>query len=229
MSTPPGQRLVLVGAVVVSLAGIALIWFGVSGMVGGAAEPAPVSATAAAKLPRVGAPALTEPPEVLVGRVAKPMRTARPTAVYIPKLGISAPLMELGVDAKGAIENPPLDHPNVAGWYRYAPVPGARGAAVITGHLDTRTGPAVFARLRSIRRGDQVQVMRADRSVAIFVVDRVEQVAKRVFPTEKVFGKVKYAGLRLVTCGGAFDRKAHSYQDNTIVYAHLAHAHHPGS
>ncbi|MFE3453872.1 class F sortase [Nonomuraea sp. NPDC059194] len=228
MAEPPGHKLIMAGAVLVSLAGIALIWFGVTGMAA-TPEPSPVSATATSALPKVGAPALTEPPDVLVGRVAEPMRTARPTAVYIPKLGVSAPLMELGVDAKGAIENPPLDHPNVAGWYRYAPVPGARGAAVITGHLDTRTGPAVFANLRSIRRGDQVQVMRADRSVAIFVVDRVEQVAKSAFPSRKVFGKVKYAGLRLVTCGGAFDRKAHSYRDNTIVYAHLAHAYHPTS
>ncbi|MEU7898856.1 class F sortase [Nonomuraea sp. NPDC049152] len=227
MAKPPGHKLIMAGAVLVSLAGLALIWFGVTGMVGGAPEPVPVSATASSALPKVGAPSLTEPPEVLVGRAAKPMRTARPTAVYIPKLGVSAPLMELGVDAKGAIENPPLDHPNVAGWYRYAPVPGARGAAVITGHLDTRTGPAVFANLRAIKRGDQVQVMRADRSVAIFVVDRVEQVAKKVFPSTKVFGKVKYAGLRLVTCGGVFDRRAHSYKDNTIVYAHLAHAYYP--
>ncbi|MGW5683730.1 class F sortase [Nonomuraea sp. NPDC003754] len=228
MTRPPGHKPIMAGAVLVSLAGLALIWFGITGMAG-APESAPASATTGTALPEAGAPALTEPPEALVGRVAAPMRTARPTAVYIPKLGVSAPLMELGLDARGAIENPPLDHPNVAGWYRYAPVPGARGAAVITGHLDTRTGPAVFANLRSIKPGDQVQVMRADRSVAIFVVDRVEQVAKSAFPSRKVFGKVTYAGLRLVTCGGAFDRKAHSYRDNTIVYAHLAHAYHPGS
>ncbi|MCK2217469.1 class F sortase [Actinomadura sp. ATCC 31491] len=155
------------------------------------------------------------------------MRAARPTAVYIPSVGVAAPLMELGLDARGAIQNPPLDHPNLAGWYRYAPVPGQRGAAVITGHLDTRSGPAVFARLKDVKRGDQVQVLRADRSVAVFVVDRVEHAPKSGFPAAKVYGKVSYPGLRLVTCGGTFDRQAHSYRDNTIVYAHLAAPYYP--
>ncbi|WP_080036375.1 sortase domain-bontaining protein [[Actinomadura] parvosata] len=123
---------------------------------------------------------------------------------------------------------PALHPPNLAGWYRYGPVPGQRGAAVITGHLDTRTGPAVFARLKEVKRGAQVQVLRADRSVAVFVVDKVEHAPKRGFPAKKVYAKLRYPGLRLVTCGGAFDRQAHSYEENTIVYAHLAAPYYPG-
>ncbi|GAA3440658.1 hypothetical protein GCM10018955_00960 [Planomonospora venezuelensis] len=170
---------------------------------------------------------MTEPADVLMRTFARPMGKSVPTAVYIPRIGVAAPLMQLGLDASGAIENPPLNPANIAGWYRHGPAPGQRGPAVITGHLDTRTGPAVFARLAAVRRGDQIQVMRSDGSVAVFVVDRREHVAKKAFPTARVYGKVDYPGLRLVTCGGAFDRAAHSYKGNTIVYAHLVRAYHP--
>ncbi|MFI6496498.1 class F sortase [Nonomuraea typhae] len=156
------------------------------------------------------------------------MKAARPAAVYVPSIGVAAPLMELGLDHGGAIENPPLNPPNLAGWYRYGPVPGQRGAAVITGHLDTRTGPAVFARLREVRKGDQIQVLRADRSVAVFLVDKIEHTLKSSFPARKVYGRLTYPGLRLVTCGGAFDAGSGSYRENTIVYAHLAAPYYPG-
>ncbi|MEO3794034.1 class F sortase [Nonomuraea sp. B10E15] len=219
----PGQRSIVLVATVVSLAGVLLIGLGLSGIVGDRPEPAAV---------RHESPAPTSGvllKDVPLSEVAEPMRAARPTAVYIPSIGVAAPLMELGLDAGGAIENPPFDPPNRAGWYRYGPVPGQRGAAVITGHLDTRTGPAVFASLKKVKRGDQVQVLRADRSVAVFVVDKVEHTPKRRFPAKKVYARLSYPGLRLVTCGGAFDRRAHSYEDNTIVYAHLAAPYYPGS
>jgi hypothetical protein len=74
---------------------------------------------------------------------------------------------------------------------------------VITGHLDTRSGPAVLARLKDVGRGDQVQVLRADRSVAVFVVDKVEHTPKTRFPADRVYAKLPYPGLRLVTCGGS--------------------------
>ncbi|MFC4009680.1 class F sortase [Nonomuraea purpurea] len=218
-----GQKAILAGAGVVSLAGALLIGLGLGGIVGGGPEPSPATTAS----PRTGVP--TDLPVTGEGRTARPMRPERPTAVYIPSIGVAAPLMELGLDARGAIENPPFDPPNLAGWYRYGPVPGRRGAAVITGHLDTRTGPAVFADLRKVKRGDQVQVLRADRSVAVFVVDKVEHTPKRSFPAKKVYAKLGYPGLRLVTCGGTFDRRAHSYQDNTIVYAHLAAPYYPKS
>ncbi|NBE92537.1 class F sortase [Nonomuraea sp. KC401] len=223
----PGQRTIVLVATVVSLAGVLLIGLGLSGIM--TPEPA-ATVRRESPAPSGGAPFKDVPlSDVPLSQVAKPMRAVRPTAVYIPSIGVAAPLIELGLDAAGAIENPPFDPPNQAGWYRYGPVPGGRGAAVITGHLDTRTGPAVFARLKDVKRGDQVQVLRADRSVAVFVVDKVEHTPKRRFPAKKVYAKLPYPGLRLVTCGGAFDRRAHSYQDNTIVYAHLAAPYHPGS
>lgn len=222
MSRVAGSKAIWAGASVASLTGVLLIGFGINGMLGGG-ESEPVAAAGPRALKATGLPSLDVP----LDKVAKPMKAARPMAVYIPSIGVSAPLMELGLDAAGAIQNPPFDPPNLAGWYRYGAVPGGRGAAVITGHLDTKNGPAVFASLKNVKRGEQVQVLRADRSVAVFVVDRVEHTPKKSFPAKKVYGKINYPGLRLVTCGGTFDRQAHSYRDNTIVFAHLAAPYYP--
>lgn len=213
-----GQKLILAGAGAVSLAGVSLILMGVTGIIGGGGEEPPEQPP----MTQRAAPTLNLPKNLRLAHVSAPMAAAQPYAVYIPSIGVAAPLMELGLDTNGAIQNPPFSPSNLAGWYRYGPVPGQRGAAVITGHLDTKSGPAVFEYLHNVKRGAQIQVLRADRSVAVFVVDKVEHTAKTAFPTRKVYGKLSYPGLRVITCGGSFDPAAHSYRENTIVYAHLA-------
>jgi sortase (surface protein transpeptidase) len=107
-----------------------------------------------------------------------------------------------------------------AGWYRYSPVPGALGPAVIAGHVDSAAvGPSVFFRLSSLRPGDTALVTRTDGSVAEFAVDGVRRYPKGQFPTELVYGDTDHAALRLITCGGAF-ANGH-YFDNIVVRASL--------
>lgn len=55
----------------------------------------------------------------------------------------------------------------------------------------------------------------------MFRVTRIEHVSKDQFPTDQVYDDIGYPGLRLVTCGGAFNRQARSYVDNIIVFAEL--------
>lgn len=108
-----------------------------------------------------------------------------------------------------------------AGWYVGAPTPGQLGPAVILGHIDSYRGPAVFFRLAALRPGDQITVNRADRTDAVFSVDAIRQYPKNHFPTKDVYGDIGYAGLRLISCGGQFDKAARSYDDNIVVFAHL--------
>ncbi len=96
------------------------------------------------------------------------------------------------------------------------------GSAVILGHVDSRQGPAVFFRLRSLQAGDQVTVTRADCTVARFLVDAVATYPKTQFPARQVYGSHGYSALQLVTYGGDFDPKARSYRSNVVVYTSLA-------
>jgi sortase (surface protein transpeptidase) len=111
--------------------------------------------------------------------------------------------------------------PQQPGWYRLGPAPGELGSAVILGHVDSHRGPAVFFRLRSLHPGDQIEVSRADGTVARFVVDALATYPKTQFPASQVYGSHGYSALQLVTCGGDFDRKTHSYRSNVVVYTSL--------
>jgi hypothetical protein len=95
---------------------------------------------------------------------------------------------------------------------------------VILGHVDSYTGSSVFFSIKYLRAGDEVDIVRADGSVAAFAVDGVQKVAKALFPANDVYGNVPYASLRLVTCGGPFDATSGQYEDNIVVYAHLTGA-----
>ncbi|NKZ05760.1 class F sortase [Actinomadura latina] len=144
-----------------------------------------------------------------------------PVRVGVPSIGVRAPLIGLGLDAGGSVQVPSAGRPDEAGWYERGPAPGERGAAVLLGHVDSKKGAAVFYDLGRLRPGDRVEVTRADGRTAGFTVESVERVAKDRFPTSRVYGPLDYAGLRLVTCGGAFDWRHRSYRDNIIVYAAL--------
>lgn len=154
------------------------------------------------------------------GTVRLQRQVADPVRVAVPRAGIDAPVIPLGLDEDGALEVP--SHYAVAGWYRAGPEPGEAGAAVVVGHVDSRAGPAVFFRLRELRPGDRVVVRTADGGDEEFVVDRVEQHPKDRFPTAAVYGRTREPTLRLVTCGGDFDLSTGHYHDNVVVFAHVA-------
>ncbi|HJQ45219.1 MAG TPA: class F sortase [Amycolatopsis sp.] len=144
-----------------------------------------------------------------------------PVAVDIPKIQVHSTLVALGLNPDGTIEVPPVSRPWQAGWYRYGPVPGQPGPAVVLGHVDGNHQPGAFFHLKETVPGDKITISRSDGSVLRFVVTHVDQVAKDHFPTADVYGDTAGAQLRLITCGGVFDRAARSYEDNVIVYAAL--------
>jgi hypothetical protein len=148
--------------------------------------------------------------------------TPVPVRLEIGRIGVSTTLQRLGKDGHGAVEVPSGPRQwQEAGWYAGGTRPGDPGSAVILGHVDSKSGPAVFYRLRELRRGDPVEVVRADGSRVRFVVQRVEHYPKRRFPTADVYYPTLTPMLRLVTCGGAFDRAWGHYVDNVIAFATL--------
>lgn len=172
------------------------------------------SAAAAAKGGNGGRPAAVYAPHL-------PMPSVRPVRVDIPSVGVHAPVVVRGLTTAGAVEPPPFDTPDVAGWYGAGPAPGAEGAAVIVGHVDTTTRPAVFYALSTVAPGALINVTRTDGTVAEFTVEGVEVVDKAGFRPERVYGSDGRPELRLITCGGVFDRAKQSYSANVVVYAAL--------
>jgi hypothetical protein len=143
-----------------------------------------------------------------------------PVAIAIPGIEVATDLVTLDVDPTGALQAP-ADY-SKAGWWAAGPAPGADGAAVVVGHLDSNRGPAVFFRVPSLEPGDGIEVSRADGSTATFVVDAVHQYSKHSLPARRIYGPTPAPELRLITCGGKFDRATKSYEDNIVVFAHQA-------
>jgi sortase (surface protein transpeptidase) len=152
-------------------------------------------------------------------REAEDADPGRPLRVVIPAIGVDAAVIRLGLNPDDTLEVP-TDF-GVTGWWSGGTLPGRPGPAVIVGHVDSKAGPAVFYRLRELQPGDVVIVWGAGGSVARFIVQGAEQIRKDAFPTERVYGSVGFAALRLITCGGGFDRESGHYLDNVVVYARL--------
>lgn len=157
---------------------------------------------------------------------AEPLRGALPRRVDIPELGVRAPVVARGLDARGAIDPPPYDQAGVVGWYAAGVRPGAVGAALMVGHVDTETRPAVFYKLSTLEAGGTIRIARDDGGVAEFTVDDVAVVPRDRFDAHQAYGvrEPGRAELRLITCGGTFDRATRSYTANVIVSAYLTGA-----
>ncbi|WP_218614624.1 class F sortase [Pseudonocardia sp. KRD291] len=139
-------------------------------------------------------------------------------SVRADAIGVDEPeLLGLGVADDGSAEVP-QDYDRV-GRFDNGATQDRSGATVLLGHVDSRSGPAVFYRLRDLRAGDVIEVGLSDGTSARYAVARTEQVAKDRFPTFAVFGASADDVLRLVTCAGEFDRGARSYTDNLVVHA----------
>jgi LPXTG-site transpeptidase (sortase) family protein len=170
------------------------------------------------------APGVSEPASPAGARDPEPRRreadVANPRRIEIPAIGVSAPVIALGLNADKTLEVP--EDYGETGWWKGGPEPGEPGPAVIAGHVDSETGPAVFYRLEELRAGDEIRVHRADGTRARFIVARLERHPKDDFPTRSVYAGTREPTLRLVTCSGDFDTATGHYVDNTIVFADAA-------
>ncbi|MFJ8374711.1 class F sortase [Streptomyces sp. NPDC094461] len=152
-----------------------------------------------------------------------PIEGAVPERVEIPSIGVRAPVVARGLDEDGAIEPPPFDTPRTVGWYGGGTELGAKGPALLVGHVDTETRPAVFYGLSAVRPGARVEVTRTDGTVAEFTVDDVQVFTRARFDADKAYGPRQdgRAELRLITCGGTFDRTSNEYDADVVVSAYL--------
>ncbi len=92
---------------------------------------------------------------------------------------------------------------------------------MILGHVNARGGnKGVFADLRKLTPGAEINVFRTDGSTAVFTVDRGALYPKNGFPTLEVYGNTDGAELRLIACDG-YDPATGEFDDNYVIYATL--------
>lgn len=152
--------------------------------------------------------------------VATPLPPSAPVRIRIPSIRVDAPMMRLGLGSDGSLDVPPAGNRNIAGWYKDGTPPGAKGTAIVAGHVDNERGRAVFYDLGTLTKGSTVEVDRKDGHTAVFSIDAIEVYESDDFPDQRVYGPSPHASLRLITCGGGFS-PATGYEGNVVAYAHL--------
>ncbi|SDC03505.1 Sortase family protein [Streptomyces prasinopilosus] len=163
------------------------------------------------------------PPRAELPPAHRPLGEAPPQRLDIPGLGVRAPVVPRGLDERGALDPPPFDRPGEVGWYADGAAPGAPGTALLVGHVDTRTRPAVFHGVSTLEPGQRIRVVREDGTVAEFTVEDVRVLAREGFDARQAYGPrlPGRAELRVITCGGAFDTARDRYTANVVVSAYL--------
>ncbi|MFD3519042.1 class F sortase [Streptomyces sp. NPDC058653] len=198
-----------------AFAGIALACVGISALIS-TPEPTPART-------EIGILPVNSGPDEAAAPSASRTPTSPPARIRIPAIGLDQSLLGLRVQQDGRLGVP--KDPARVGWWSDGPRPGDPGAVVIVGHVDSATGPGAFHALSSLRPGDRITLRREDGSDAIYTVQALRQYEKDALPDSQVYATTGPPGLRLITCGGTYDRERGEYRDNLVVYAMPSQAH----
>jgi LPXTG-site transpeptidase (sortase) family protein len=215
------KRLALAASVVLLVAGALVLGQAILGQ--GERPPRATTATTAYRPPAPTKNEKREPtrqasdkPRVRLPPGHKPASGPSIARVIIPAIGVKAPLIKLGLNSDDTLQVP--SRPQVTGWWTGGARPGGRGAAVIVGHIDSQSGPAVFHNIGKLRPGDRVTVVQKSGRRATYGVSGQMRVPKNNFPADQVYTDTSQRVLRLITCTGEFDDARGHYRDNLIVF-----------
>ncbi|WP_330174635.1 class F sortase [Streptomyces sp. NBC_01498] len=192
------------------VAGTALACVGVSALISTPGERVPGRTD-------IGAVPVHSGPDEAAGSTGDRTPAPPPARIRIPAIDLDQKLLGLRVQQDGRLGVP--EDPARVGWWSDGPRPGDPGAVVVVGHVDSATGPGAFHGLSSLRPGDRITLRREDGKDVTFTVRALRQYAKDALPDSQVYATTGPPSLRLITCGGTYDRARGEYRDNLVVYA----------
>ncbi|MBX0359128.1 class F sortase [Halobacillus sp. Nhm2S1] len=141
-----------------------------------------------------------------------------PDRIQIPSINVDASIKALGYTPEGGMAVPKnlID----VGWFEPGTMPGNQGNAVIAGHVDGNSGPAVFYDLKDLQPGDEIYVY-GDNMKLTFEISRMESYPYEDAPIREIFGPTNSHSLNLITCTGAYDKEASTYSERLAVFSVL--------
>jgi len=150
---------------------------------------------------------------------ASPRDMSEPRTLRIPALKLEAPIESVGLTKSGDMDVPSSD--KSVGWYRFGPVPGDIGNAVLAGHLDVHGKPAIFWDLQNLRLGDVIEIKDDKGQTARFKVNATQAFKLADAPLERIFGNSDQRHLNLITCSGAWHNDQRDYSERLVVFTQL--------
>ncbi|MFD1356979.1 class F sortase [Fictibacillus halophilus] len=142
-----------------------------------------------------------------------------PASIEIPALNVNTEIEKVGRMGNGQMGVPKGF--DTVGWFGEGAKPGSPGNAVMAGHVDSKTGPAVFYKLEDLDKGDEVIVKDNDGKPLTFVVTGKEKYDRKNAPVDKIFDYSYGSKLNLITCTGNFNRDEGTHEERLVVYTEL--------
>lgn len=142
-----------------------------------------------------------------------------PASIEIPALDVNTEIEKVGRLKNGQMGVPKGF--DTVGWFGDGAKPGAPGNAVMAGHVDSKTGPAVFYKLEGLNNGDEVIVKDIGGKTLTFVVTGKEKYDRKTAPVESIFDYSYGSKLNLITCTGSFNRDEGTHEERLVVYTEL--------
>lgn len=149
--------------------------------------------------------------------VPSPGRGPVPVWLSIPRIGVEAPIMAVGLEPSGIMASP--SEAGLVAWYELGPRPGEPSNAVLAGHVDWKGAIGVFARLDELQVGDVIEVQNGPDSGFQFAVESVNRYQAATAPVAEIFGSSPHSMITLITCTGPFDLLRQEYRDRLIIKA----------
>ncbi|MGP1906773.1 sortase domain-containing protein [Metabacillus sp. JX24] len=147
------------------------------------------------------------------------MKGIIPATVEIPSINVNASIEQVGILDNGQMGVP--EDINNVGWFEPGVKPGSRGSAVLAGHVDSKTGPAIFFDLKKVKEGDEIIVKDQNGTALTFIVKKQESYERSSAPIDEIFQTSEGQYLNLITCTGTFDRSAGTHEERLVVFAEL--------
>lgn len=152
-------------------------------------------------------------------REAAHMKGITPSTIEIPAIGVKANIEQVGILENGQMGVP--EEINNVGWFEPGVKPGGKGSAVLAGHVDSKTGPAIFFDLNKLKQGDEIIVKDQDGTALTFTVKKQESYGRTSAPIEDIFQTSEGQNLNLITCSGTFNREEGTHEERLVVFAEL--------
>jgi sortase A len=142
-----------------------------------------------------------------------------PVQLEIPAIDVKANIENVGILDNGQMGVP--EDIDKVGWFEPGFKPGTKGNAVLAGHVDSKTGPAIFFYLEKLSKGDEIILTGQDGETMTFVVTGKERYPYDDSPIEKIFGPTDSRTLNLITCVGTFNRSKGTHEERLVVSTEL--------
>lgn len=142
-----------------------------------------------------------------------------PVRLCIPSVELSTKIVPVHVMPDGRLGVPKSSQ--VAGLFVDGVMPGQRGNALISGHVDNYKGPAVFYPLKKLQPGAYIFLFDEKNNYLMYEVMEVESYFTKDAPLQRIFGDTSEYRMNLITCTGKYNRNKKEHEQRLVVYTRL--------